>query len=76
MAEPITVEVWIAMDSDGDWEVSKDDSEDAVTYYAENIGGSLPLRVVKLNVTMRPPEITEASVTVSDEAGQTVEVKA
>jgi hypothetical protein len=73
MTEPKTIEVWIAIDGDGDYEVGCDD-DDAVDRYNDNIGGTRSMRLVKLNVTMRPPEVTEASVTVPDEAGQTVEV--
>jgi hypothetical protein len=69
MTDLKTAELWIAMDSDGDYETGCDE-ETAITNYNDNIGGCLPLRVVKINVAMRPPKVTEASVTVPDEAGQ------
>jgi hypothetical protein len=71
MTELKTAELFIAMDSDGDWSSGSDENE-AVDNYNTNIGGNLALRVVKITVTMRPPEITEASVTVPNEAGQQV----
>jgi hypothetical protein len=36
--------------------------------------GAIAIRTVKLTVTMSPPEIIELSVTVPEEAGQTVKV--
>jgi hypothetical protein len=76
MTERKTVEVYVCMDADGDYECACD-SDTAVSWYNDNIGGSGSLRIVKLNVTMAPPPAeVEASVTVPDEAGQTVEVTA
>ena len=73
-----TVEIWIAMDSDGDIALSHDDGETAITNYLDNYSTSLPLRVAKLTVHMEPPpEETDAGeVTVPDEAGQTVTAEA
>jgi hypothetical protein len=66
-----TAELFIAIDSDGDYAFGTDVDE-AITAYNDNIGGCLPLRVAKITVTMRPPVVTEASVTVGDEARQEV----
>jgi hypothetical protein len=66
-----TALVFIAMDSDGDFAFGTD-SEEAITAYNDNIGGCSPLRVVQITVTMQPPVVTEASVTVGNEAGQNV----
>lgn len=66
-----TVDVFVCMDSDGDYEIGKE-AEDAITNYNDNIGGCLPLRVIKLKVVMAPPVITETTVEVKDEAGQQV----
>jgi hypothetical protein len=71
MADVKEVEIFIAMDSDGDWETGSD-QETAVSNYNDSIGGCGPLRVVKLTAKMRPPVITETEVTVPDEAGQEV----
>lgn len=65
-----TLEVFLAVDTDGDWQ-SGTDQDDAVSNYANAIG-SLVTRVVKINVTLTLPEVQEASATVPDEASQTV----
>lgn len=70
MSETHTLEVFLAVDVDGDWRAAADEAE-AITLYGEEVG-SLPIRVVKINVTLTLPEIAEASVTVPDEAGRTV----
>lgn len=68
-----TVEIWIAMDSDGDFAISESDETDAVDNYNANYG-SRTLRCVKITVNMSPPEavLEAAEVNVPDEAGQTV----
>ena len=70
-----TVEIWIAMDSDGDFTVSGADNESAIQNYVDEIGGNLPLKVVKFTVHMEPPpeEIDAGEVTVPDEAGEVIQ---
>jgi hypothetical protein len=51
-----TIEVWIAMNEAGDYEVAKDE-DSVVDAWNENIGG-LCRRLVKLRVTMSPPAVT------------------
>jgi hypothetical protein len=68
------VEVFIAMNEDGDWIVVADESE-ALTKLAEEVGG-YQARVVKVAVKMAPPVMTEAEIEVPDEAGETQEMKA
>jgi hypothetical protein len=74
MAEPKTYPMFAAIDSNGDYSVGKD-SDEAVENYNNEWGALSPLRVIQVNLTARPPGVTEASVTVPDEAGQTVEVQ-
>ena len=67
------IEVWIAMNEDGDYEVAKDE-DDVVDLWNENVGG-LSRRLVRLRVTMSAPAVTEADVNVPEEAGQAVNVE-
>jgi hypothetical protein len=55
------------MNEDGDYEVGKDE-DDAVERFEDDVGGSFH-RVVKINVTMAPPEAQVANVTIPGEAG-------
>lgn len=64
-----TAEVFIAMNEDGDYVVVADES-DALTKLGEDVGGYQG-RVVKITVKMMPPKLTEAEVTVPDDAGST-----
>ena len=68
-----SIEVWIAMNEDGDYEVAKDE-DDVVDLWNENVGG-LSRRLVKLRVTMSAPVVTEADVNVPKEAGQAVNIE-
>jgi len=67
------IEVWIAMNEDGGYEVAKDE-DDVVDLWNENVGG-LSRRLVKLRVTMSAPVVTEADVNVPEEAGQAVNIE-
>jgi hypothetical protein len=62
-----TIEVWIVMNEDGEYEVGKDE-DDAVERFEDDVGGSFR-RVVKINVTMGPPEPQVANVTIPGETG-------
>jgi hypothetical protein len=68
-----SIEVWIAMNEDGDYEVAKDE-DDVVDLWNENVGG-LSRRLVKLRVTTSAPVVTEADVNVPEEAGQAVNIE-
>lgn len=72
MSKLIDVELYLAMNEDGDWIVTADETE-ALSKLGEDCGGYQG-RVVKVTVKMRPPVMTEASITVADEAGQSVEL--
>lgn len=72
MPNMIDVELWIAMNEDGDWIVNSDESE-AIPNLLTDFGGC-SARVIKVTVQMAPPVIPEVSVAVPDEAGKTVEV--
>jgi hypothetical protein len=67
------LEVWIAVDADGSYEVAED-QDTVLERFSENYGGNC--RVVKLNVRVAGPAITEARMTVPDEAGELVEADA
>jgi hypothetical protein len=71
--EKTTVEIFIAMNEDGDFVVVKYESE-ALEQLASDCGHHA--RVVKLTVKMSPPQATEATVDVPDEAGETTEIEA
>lgn len=67
------VEVFIAMNEDGGYIVTTDESE-ALSQLAE-IEGGYHARVVKLTVRMAPPQMTEAEIEVPDEAGETKQIE-
>jgi hypothetical protein len=68
------IEVWIAMNEAGDYEVGRDE-DSAIERWDENCGG-IARRMVQLRVTMSPPDVPSVDVNVADDAGQTVTVKA
>jgi hypothetical protein len=67
------IEVWIAMDEGGDYEVGCE--EDSATERLEEKGAGISRRMVQLRVTMAPPEVVSVDVSIPDEVGQTVTVK-
>lgn len=67
----IDVELFVAMNEEGDWVVVTDESQ-ALTELGEQQGG-YHARVVKVTVKMRPPVMTETAIEVPDEAGTEVE---
>jgi hypothetical protein len=67
------VEVWIAVDADGTYEVAED-QDTVIERFMESVGGVC--RVVKLNVRVAGPVIAEANVTVPDDVGELVEAEA
>lgn len=70
----VNCEIFIAMNEDGDWIVTNDDS-DALNQLSNDAGG-YQARVVKITVTMSPPVMAEAEVAIPDEAGTTTELEA
>jgi hypothetical protein len=74
MTDKHKIEVWIAMNEDGDYVVGTDENE-ASERFDEQIGG-FARRVAKLNVKMAPPVIEEIEVDIPDTAGETIEVAA
>ncbi len=68
-----TIEVWIAMNESGDYEVGRD--EDSAVDRLDVETGCKSRRTVMLRVMMSVPVATEADVVVPDEAGQTVKVE-
>lgn len=69
----VEIELFIAMNEEGDWIVETDESE-ALSNLAENQGGYHG-RVVKLKVKMTPPKCAEIEVAVPEEAGETKELE-
>jgi hypothetical protein len=67
MPEPIECEIYIAMNEDGAWIVTQDET-DALSKLGEDEGGYQG-RVVKIKVTMTPPVMDGATVTIPDTAG-------
>jgi hypothetical protein len=74
MTDKIACEIYLAMNEDGDWIVTADESE-ALEKLAEDCGG-YHARTVKLTMKMAPPVMTKVAIEVPDEAGQTVEFEA
>jgi hexokinase len=72
--EKTTVEIFIAMNENGDFIMIKEESE-ALEILALDCGG-YHARVVKVTVKMAPPVMTETEVEVPDEAGETTKVEA
>jgi hypothetical protein len=66
--------ILVAMNEDGDWVVT-DDESDALSKLSNDVGG-YHARVVAITVHMSPPVMPEASVTVPDDAGETVSIEA
>ena len=73
MTDKHQIEIYIAMNEDGDYMAATDGTA-ARELLIDDYGGDL-IRIAKLNVTMVPPVIAEASVTVPDDAGETVGAK-
>jgi len=67
------IEVWIAMNEAGDYEVGCDE-DSAIERWDETCPG-IARRVVQLRVTMSAPDVPPIDVNVPDDAGQTVTVK-
>ena len=70
MAKTEYVEVFIAMNGDGDSYIATDE-QDAVDGLNSDYGNGL-CRVVKIKVRMSAPVVAEANVLVPDEAGEVV----
>ena len=67
------LEIWIAMDETGSWEIAKDE-HDVFEALDQNSGG-LARRLVRLRVTMRAPVVTDVDVAAPDEVGRTGSVE-
>ncbi|HEY2527128.1 MAG TPA: hypothetical protein VGJ20_04115 [Xanthobacteraceae bacterium] len=63
------------IDSDGDYESAADKNE-ALSRYADSIGGDGARRLIKLNLKVSLPDLIEADIEVADDAGETLEAKA
>lgn len=65
----VECEIYVAMNEDGDWIVTSEIDE-AINTLGEHAGG-YQVRIVKVIVKMSPPVMTEATVEIPDEAGNT-----
>jgi hypothetical protein len=74
MSDKVECEIFVAMNEESDWVVVAEESE-ALEKLANEAGG-YQARVVKVTVKMSPPAMSEASVEVPDEAGETQKVEA
>jgi hypothetical protein len=74
MTNRVNCEIFIAMNEEGDWIVTHDES-DALNQLSNDVGG-YQARVVKVTVTMAPPVMAEAEIEIPEEAGKEVETKA
>jgi hypothetical protein len=74
MTDTHEIEIWIAMNERGlaTAGVDGDECEDDVSNRLTEYYGGTCVRIVKLKVKMAAPAITQAEVTVPDEAGETV----
>lgn len=69
-----TCEIFIAINNDGGWIVTTEEAE-ALEKLGDDEGLGRRARVVKLSVKLAPPALTEVTIEVPDEAGQTVETE-
>ena len=60
------LEVWIVVDSDGDYAAGAD-QEAAEDNFADNVGGNRPRRAVKVTVNVPPLMVLEAKATFAEE---------
>lgn len=65
MSLPVTIDLFLAINEDGDWAVTGEES-DALSELAAKQGGYYA-KVVKISVVMTLPKMTEVAVTVPDE---------
>lgn len=76
MSDKQKVECWIAINSDGDYEVGTYD-EEAIERFESNIQSSTAgIRLVRLTASITLPEYVEVDVDVPDDAGTIVEASA
>jgi hypothetical protein len=74
MTDKTTCELYIAMNEDGGWIVTADESE--AMYRLNEEEGGYQCRIIKIVVKMTPPVIPAALVDVPDSSGTTVETEA
>jgi len=69
MSEPITIEIFVAVNECGDFEISAETATDVTDNLRDNYGFEA-IRIVKMLVTVSPPEqdITEIAITAPAEA--------
>jgi hypothetical protein len=75
MTDKHTVEVWLVIDSSGDYDTGPD-RDSAIDAFDNNIGGGGARRIIKLIKLTFPAEEDEAEVDVSDTAGETTTAEA
>lgn len=75
-----SVEIWLAMNEDGDavalasTSIGEDMTAEVSALMASDIGGAM-CRIVRIPIKMKPPEVAETSeVRIADDTGETVEL--
>ena len=70
MINKIECEIWIAMDEDGNWRVSKE-QDDVISDISDERG--LCIRTARVTVKMAPPQVAEFEVDIPDDPSETEE---
>ena len=64
-AETADIEIYVVVDSDGDYEVGIND-EEATERYGETISTSLPRRLIKMTITVPLPRAIEVTAAIPE----------
>ena len=64
-AETADIEIYVVVDSDGDYEVGIND-EEATERYGETISASLPRRLIKMTITVPLPRMIEVTAAIPE----------
>ena len=72
--EKTTVEIWIALNEDGDYIAHTDGPTEARDQLIDDCGGAC-VKVVKITAKIAKPEVIDAEIDVPDEAGETQEIE-
>jgi len=70
-----TIELWVMVDADGEYGVGND-QETAEQAYADNVGGSGPTRLIKIDASVPLPTVLAARVTIPAPAERSMELTA
>lgn len=70
-SEMVKVELWVVVDQDGDYSVSKDGETEAAEQYESDYVplSEMATRRVKITIMVPRPKVVEITATVGDEPG-------